>query len=104
MNERFELYMLRQLSKLLSAEQQQLRLIQTLRLLSNVASLLSLGVLAFLATRGTIGALAGVVLGTASGTLAGLGFYFSSALKQWPVLKQHLNQDSILRRLKELET
>lgn len=104
MKPQYELYVLRQLAKLLTSEQQQLRLLKALRLACYVIAWFSIVALAFFANRGNLNALHGVVLGTFAGMVAGMGFYFSSALRQWPVVRQHMNKETVLSRLKELET
>jgi hypothetical protein len=103
MNERYELYVLRQLVKLHNQEAEQLRFLRILRWCCDLGAWMSIGALVVLAYRGCFSALSGVLLGLATGLLAGFGFYLSSALRQWPVLRTHLNPDSIQGRIQELE-
>jgi hypothetical protein len=101
---RYELKVLRHIAKLLSNESRQLRMLGAIRNGCYVVSWVSIAILvASLAGNGIAGVL--VVVGAAvAGALAGIAAYASVSLKQWPIMKQHISQESIVKRLKELET
>lgn len=102
MDNRFELKILRNIAKLLSNESRQLRMLGAIRNTCYVVSWVSIAILVLsIAGYGISGVL--VVVGAAvAGALAGIAAYASVPLRQWPIMKPHVNQESIAKRLKEL--
>jgi hypothetical protein len=57
-----------------------------------------------LANRGLLSEPVLLVVAALIGTLVGWVLFYVTALKQWPVLRQHIDRASIEKRLQELET
>ena len=47
---------------------------------------------------------AGVIIAAFGGIAVGLAIYGSMAINQWPVLKEHINTESVKEKLNELKT
>ncbi len=101
MDTRYESKVLRQLARLLDKGPGRL---ETLRTTCYVVSWVAIAFLVFsIAHNGIIWIL--IVVGAViAGALAGVAAYASASLHQWPIVKQHLNRDSIDARLREIET
>ena len=57
-----------------------------------------------LVSRGVLSGTWGVVVGAFGGVSTGVASYLGTATKQWPVVSAHINRESIVKRLTELET
>lgn len=104
MSQRYELKTLKQTVKLLDCGDRQPMRSTIFRI-----SLLALGVITIagslvLVSRGIVPGAWGVVIAAFGGVFAGVGSYFGVAMKQWPIIKPHIDRGSIERRLNEIET
>jgi hypothetical protein len=69
-----------------------------------VALVIAFTLLFHLASRGRLSEPVGVVVAAVIGTLIGWVLFYVTALKQWPVVRQHIDRGSIEKRLQELTT
>ena len=58
----------------------------------------------FLAINAISHPLLAAFLAAGSGCVIGFGLYLDFAHKQWPITREHINLESVKKRLKELET
>jgi hypothetical protein len=104
MNSRQELKILRRLSQLLENDQQEAKKRTMKRKAIYAVTWLAL-VSAFMLVmnREPIGIVA-VSMAAFAGIFAGLAIFSGVAADQWPIVKPHINSESIKERLKQLET
>jgi len=103
MNSREELNVLRQLSKLLTDEERERKSQKTRRRLLYLVAFFALvaAFMPFLMQREFIGLVAAAVAALA-GSLVGFAIYGEIAARQWPILKPHINVESVSTRIRQL--
>lgn len=104
MTPREELIALRRLSNLLTDEEREIRKQTRGRRLIHSGAFVALIVafMPFIVQAELIG-LAAAALAALAGCVAGFAMYWSNAAKQWPVIRPHINVESVSNRIKKLE-
>jgi sorbitol-specific phosphotransferase system component IIBC len=103
MNSREELNVLRQLSKLLTDEERERKSQKTRRRLVYSVAFFAL-VAAFMPfmMQGELIGLVAAAVAALAGSLVGFAIYGEIAARQWPILKPHINVESVSTRIMQL--
>jgi hypothetical protein len=104
MNSREELNVLRQLSKLLTDEARERKRQKTRRrLLYSVAFFALIAAFMPFMMQGDFIGLVAAAVAALAGSLAGFAIYGGIAARQWPILRPHINVESVPTRIRQLE-
>ena len=104
MDEKYELKTLKQVIRLVDEADRQQKLVQLMKVGMYLATAILIIAAYILVSREVISGKVAVIVAAFGGTFAGVGAYVSVCQKQWPVIRQYLNIESIRRRLNELKT
>lgn len=104
MNTHQELKMLRQLSRLLTDGEREAKKLTAKRTAVYAIAWVALVVAFMLVMKGELVVIVAVAIAGFSGIFAGIAIHSGIAAKQWPIIKPHINNESIMARVKQLET
>lgn len=104
MNTQQELKILRLLSKHVTDGGREIKQWAIKRLIVDVAAWLALIVAFVLVMESGSLAIAAVAIAGFSGRFVGSSTQSGAVAKQWPIIKPHINNESIVARIKQLET
>ena len=99
-----ELKVLRQIEAAMSDTSSHLRKVRGFVWGSRILGWVGIVAAVLLVKQFIVSPFAGIVIAAFSGVGVGLAIYGSMALTQWPVLKNHINEESLKNRIKEIET
>lgn len=103
MNSREELNVLRQFSKLLTNEERESKRQKTRRrLLYSVAFFALVAAFMMFMMQGELIGLVAAAVAALAGSLVGFAIYGGIAARQWPILKPHINVESVSNRIRQL--
>lgn len=103
MNAQKELKLLKQLNELLTNEQQETRRQSVKRKIIQAVSWVGLVAAFMLVMSQEPVSFVAVVLASIAGAFAGIAIYADAAVKQWPIIKPHINNQSVAEKVKQLE-
>lgn len=104
MNAQQELKILRSVKSMLNNESHRLTRIGTFRSGTRVVSVILISILILLAAQTGVTGVLLVIGAIVAGVLATMSANMAASLNQWKVINQHINHESVMNRLKELET
>lgn len=99
-----ELKVLKQLEAILHDTSVQLRKVRAFVWACRMVGWLGIACAVFLMQRSIVSPVIGIIIAAFGGVGIGLAIYGSMALTQWPVLRDHLNEQSVKARIQHLET
>ena len=104
MNANQELKTLRQLSTLLTDGERETKKLTVKRTVVYAIAWVALVIAFMLVMKGALVSIIAVATAGFSGIFAGIAIHSGIAAKQWPIIKPHINKESIVARVKQLET
>ena len=104
MNSRQELKTLKQLSRLLTDEEREGKKQTVKRTVIYAVSWIALVAAFILVMTGELVGIVAVAVASFAGIFAGIAIYSSIAAKRWPIVRPHINNESVSARVKQLET
>lgn len=104
MDAKQELKTLRQLSKLLTDGERETKKQTTIRKVVYAVAWVALVAAFMLVIKGEMVSIIAVATAGFAGIFAGIAIYLGIAAKQWPAAKPHISNESIMARIKQLET
>ena len=99
-----ELKILRQIEGAMNNTSTHLRKVRLFVWSSRILGWVGIAAAVVLVKQSVVSSFVGIIIAAFSGVGVGLAIYGSMALSQWPVLKPHINEESVKGRISEIDT